>query len=132
LINLKLPDYRLRQKLLYVDQVNPKDLQNYGDLFFEEGRLSDALDFYQKANHNDGLQKIKETAFNNGDVMLWMQAAKILNLDLKPADWESIGQKAIELKKYSFAQHALKKANNEEMLNSLKKIIQKEVDLKNS
>jgi tetratricopeptide (TPR) repeat protein len=132
LINLKLPDYRLRQKLLYVDQVNPKDLQNYGDLFFEEGRLSDALDFYQKANHNDGLQKIKETAFNSGDFMLWMQAAKILNLDLKPADWESIGQKAIELKKYSFAQHALKKANNEEMLNSLKKIMQKEVDLKNS
>jgi len=132
LINLKLPDYRLRQKLLYVDKINLQNLQNYGDLFFEEGRLSDALDFYQKANHNNGLQKIKDAAFNNGDVMLWKQAAKILNLELKPADWESIGQKAIELKKYSFAQHALKKANNEEMLNSLKKIIQKEVDLKNS
>lgn len=132
MINLKLPDYRLRQKLLYVDQVNPKDFQNYGNLFFEEGRLSDALDFYQKANHNDGLQKIKESAFNSGDVMLWMQAAKILNLELKSADWEGIGQKAIELKKYSFARHALEKANNEEMLNSLKKIMQKEVDLKNS
>jgi len=132
LINLKLPDYRLRQKLLYVDKVNPQDLQNYGDLFFEEGRLSDALDFYQKANHNDGLQKIKAAAFNSGDVMLWKQAAKVLNLELKPADWESIGQKAIELKKYSFAQHALKEASNEEMLNSLKKIMQKEVDLKNS
>ena len=132
MINLKLPDYRLRQKLLYVDKVNPQDLQNYGDLFFEEGRLSDALDFYQKANHNNGLQKVKEAAFNSGDVMLWKQAAKILNLELKPADWESIGQKAIELKKYSFASHALKEANNEEMLNSLKKIMQKEVDLKNS
>ena len=132
MINLKLPDYRLKQKLLYDDKVNPKDLQNYGDLFFEEGRFSDALDFYQKANHNNGLQKIKDAAFNNGDVMLWKQAAKILNLELKPADWESIGQKAIELKKYSFASHALKEANNEEMLNSLKKIMQKEVDLKNS
>lgn len=132
MINLKLPDYRLRQKLLYEDKVNPQDLQNYGDLFFEEGRLSDALDFYQKANHNNGLQKVKEAAFNSGDVMLWKQAAKILNLELKPADWESIGQKAIELKKYSFASHALKEANNEEMLNSLKKIMQKEVDLKNS
>ena len=110
----------------------PKDLQNYGDLFFEEGRFSDALDFYKKANHNNGLQKIKDAAFNSGDVMLWKQAAKILNLELKPADWESIGQKAIELKKYSFASHALKEANNEEMLNSLKKIMQKEVDLKNS
>ncbi|MGA9109510.1 MAG: hypothetical protein ACLPSL_05925 [Smithella sp.] len=132
MINLKLPDYRLKQKLLYEDKVNPKDLQNYGDLFFEEGRFSDALDFYKKANHNNGLQKTKDAAFNNGDVMLWKQAAKILNLELKPADWESIGQKAIELKKYSFASHALKEANNEEMLNSLKKIMQKEVDLRNS
>ena len=75
-------------------------LQNYGDLFLEEGLLSDALDFYQKANDNSGLQKIKDIAFNSGDVMLFQQAAKALNLELKPADWESIGQKAIELKKY--------------------------------
>ena len=100
--------------------------------FLKKAVSSDAIDFYQKANHNNGLQKVKEAAFNSGDVMLWKQAAKILNLELKPADWESIGQKAIELKKYSFAQHALKEANNEEMLNSLKKIMQKEVDLKNS
>ncbi|MGD0277741.1 MAG: hypothetical protein ABSC11_00385 [Smithella sp.] len=130
--NLRLPDYRLKQKILYVDKVNPSSLQNYGDLFLEEGHLSDALDFYQKANHNSGLQKIKEIAFNNGDVMLFQQAVKALNLELKPADWEGIGQKAMELKKYSFAQHALEKTNNEEMLNSLKKIIQKEVELKSA
>jgi hypothetical protein len=74
------------------------------------------------------MQKIKDIAFDRGDVMLFQQAAKALHLELKPADWEGIGQKAIDLKKYLFAQHALEKADNEEMLNSLKKIIQKEVD----
>jgi len=132
LINLKLPDYRIKQKLLYVDKVNQGNLQNYGDLFLEEGRIPDAFDFYIKANNNIGLQKIKEIAMNSGDVMLFGQAAKALNLELKPADWESIGLKAIELKKYSFAGHALEKANNEEMLNSLKKIMQKEVDVKSA
>jgi tetratricopeptide (TPR) repeat protein len=127
-----LPDYRLKQKLLYVDKANPSALQNYGDLFLEEGQLSDALDFYQKANNINRMQKIKDIAFDHGDVMLFQQAAKALNLELKPADWEGIGQKAIELKKYSFARHALEKANNEEMLNSLKKIIQKEVDSKSA
>jgi tetratricopeptide (TPR) repeat protein len=132
LSNLKLPDYRLKQKLLYIDKVNPGTLQNYGDLYLEEGQLSDALDFYLKANNNDGLQKIKEAALNSGDAMLFSQAAKALNMELKPDDWEAIGKKAIEFKKYFFAQHALEKANNEELLSSLKKIIQKEVDSKSA
>ena len=126
MINKKLYDYRLKQKILYIDKVNPNVLQNYGDLFLEEGLLSDALDFYQKANYNSGMQKIKDIAFDKGDVMLFQQVAKALHLELEPADWEGIGQKAINLKKYFFAQHALKKADNEEMLNSLKKIMQKE------
>ncbi|PKN36979.1 MAG: hypothetical protein CVU62_12860 [Deltaproteobacteria bacterium HGW-Deltaproteobacteria-2] len=128
----KLPDYRLRQKILYVDKANQKVLQDYGNSLLEEGFLSDALDFYQKAEDKGGLQKIKDIAFDRGDVMLFQQAAKALNLELKPADWENIGQKAISLKKYSFARHALEKANNEEMLNSLNKIMQQEVDSKSA
>lgn len=128
----KMPDYHSKQKILYVDKINPSALQNYGDIFLEEGLLSDALDFYQKANYDSGMQKIKDIAFDRGDVMLYQQAAKALHLELKFPDWESIGQKAIDLKKYLFAKHALEKANNEEMLNSLKKIMQKEVDSKSA
>jgi hypothetical protein len=132
LINTKLYDYRLKQKILYIDKVNPNVLQNYGDMFLEEGLLSDALDFYQKANYNSGMQKIKDIAFDSGDVMLFQQATKALHMELRPADWESIGQKAIDFKKYFFAQHALEKANNEEMLNSIKKIMHKEGDGKSA
>lgn len=128
----KMPDYHVKQKILYIEKGNPNVLQNYGDMFLEEGFLSDALDFYQKANYNNGMKNIKDIAFDRGDVMLLQQVAKALHLELKTADWESIGQKAIDLKKYLFAKHALEKANNEEMLNSLKKIIQKEVDSKSA
>ncbi len=130
--NINLPDYRLKQKLLYVDKVNPHLLQNYGDMLLEEGFLSDALDFYQKTDYNNGMQKIKDIALDRGDVMLFQQAAKALHLELKPADWESIGQKAIDLKKFLFAQHAMERTNNEERLNSLKKIMQKEGDGKSA
>ena len=61
------------------------------------------------------MQKIKDISFDRGDVMLFQQAAKTLHLELKPADWEGIGQKAIDLKKYLFAQHALEKADNAEI-----------------
>jgi hypothetical protein len=122
----KLPDYRLKQKILYTDNTDHKMLKNYGDLFFAEGNLSDALDFYQKANFTEGLQKVKNTALESGDVMLFGRAAKALNLELKPADWENIGQTALRLKKYLFAQHAIEKASNEELLSSLKQILQAE------
>ena len=99
-------------------------LQDYGNSFLEQGLLSEALEFYQRANDNNGLQKIKDMALNSGDVMLFQQTAKALRLELKPADWEAVGKKAMELKKYFFARHALEKANNEPLLDSLKKLMQ--------
>jgi tetratricopeptide (TPR) repeat protein len=122
----KLPDYRLKQKILYVEQTDPQTLKEYGDLFFAEGNFSDALDFYQKATATDGLQKIKNSALESGDVMLFGRAAKALNLELKPSDWENIGKIAIDRRKYFFARHALEQASNNELLNSLGQIIQVE------
>jgi tetratricopeptide (TPR) repeat protein len=126
-LNIKnLPDYRLKQKILYIDQTNPQILENYGDAFFSEGNFSDALDFYQRANSTIGLQKIKDVALESGDVMLFSRAAKALNLELKTTDWENIAKIAIDLKKYLFARYALEKASNEDLLNSLKQTMQAE------
>jgi hypothetical protein len=122
----KLPDYHSKQKILYIDHTDPKTLLNYGDLFFAEGNFSDALDFYQKANFPEGLQKIKNAALENGDVMLFQRAAKALNLEPTTADWENIAKNALGFKKYLFARHALEKSNNEELLSSLTQIMQAE------
>ena len=122
----KLPDYRLKQKMLYIENTSADDLINYGNLFLEGGALSEALDFFQKANHNKGIEKIKNLAIDSGDFMLFQHAAKAMNLELLPYDWETIGEKAIELKKYFFARHALEKANNEDMLQSLRNIMKAE------
>ena len=122
----KLPDYRFKQKILYTDNTNPKVLMNYGDLFVAEGNFSDALDFYQKATFPEGLQKIKNASLESGDVFLFQRAAKALNMEIKPADWESIARNALKFKKYLFARHASEKTNNEELLSSLKQIMQAE------
>ncbi|MEI6609296.1 MAG: hypothetical protein WCO53_06065 [Deltaproteobacteria bacterium] len=124
--NRKLPDYRLKQKILYLDKTRPDDLIQYGNLFYEAGAYSDALDFFQKSNHTEGIQEIKNIALKSGDVMLFQRSAKAMNLELSPLDWENVGKKAMELKKYFFARHALEKANNEEILNSLANIMKAE------
>ncbi len=123
--SLKNVDYRLKQKLLYIEKTDLEILKSYGDVLLEQGRISDAIDFYQKANHPEGLQKIKAMAFESGDVMLFQQAAKALSEEPLAKDWNDIAQKAIDLKKYSFAMQALSKAQNEEGLNALKKQLQK-------
>jgi len=122
----KLPDYNLKQKILYVDHNGAETLQNYGDLFYAEGNFSDALDFYQKAKFTEGLQKIKNAALETGDTMLFQRVAKALSWEPAPADWENLARAALNLKKYLFARHALEKTHNEELLNSLKQIMQAE------
>ena len=92
---------------------------HYGDLFFEAGALSDALEFYARAGHQEGLKKIKEIAFKNGDAFLFQGAAKTQGAELRSADWEDIARRAVELKKFSFAKKALEKTNNTELLNAL-------------
>ncbi|NMD06261.1 MAG: hypothetical protein GYA72_10545, partial [Deltaproteobacteria bacterium] len=115
LSNKKLPDYRLKQKILYIDKTDAEILKNYGNTFLDAGFISDAIDFYNKANYYDGLEKIKALAFETGDVMFFQRVMKALNTEPSQADWEMIGQKAISLKKYLFAKHALEKAGKPEI-----------------
>ena len=115
----KLPDYRLKQKVLYIDKTSAASLISYGDLYLEAGALSDALDFYAKAGHRSGVQNIKDLALASGDTLLFQGAAKAQHIELRDADWEDIARAAVELKKYLFAKHALAKTNNANLLNAL-------------
>ncbi len=122
----KLPDYRLKQKILYIDATDEKTLINYGDLFFAEGKFSDALEFYKKARDSNGIENVKSLALQTADVFLFEQSLKALNQQPAQDDWEKIGQKAIALKKYYFAKNALEKASKREGLNSLHKMMEAE------
>jgi len=108
----KLPDYREKQKILYIDRQSDKDLLAYGDIYLESGRISDATDFYQKANHLPGLEKIREMAEANGDTMAFLYVLKALKRNPTEDDWNRVGQRALELKKYTFALHSFQKSNN--------------------
>lgn len=122
----KLPNYRDKQYILYVKQYSDKDLIAYGDAFLEEGKISDAIDFYQKANYVQGLEKIKGIAELSGDVMLLQQVLKSLKQTIDEETWTAIGQRALELKKYLFALYAFEKGNNDNMVGRMTEIIKSE------
>jgi hypothetical protein len=126
LVARKLPDYRLKKKILYIDKTSPEALISYGDLYLEAGALSDALDFYARASHTAGIEKIRERALESGDVFLFQGAVRAQGPELRNTDWENIVQTAVRLKKFSFAGQALKKIENAERVNALETMIKAE------
>ena len=128
----KLLDYREKQRTLYIDRRSDKDLIEYGNRYLESGRISDAIDFYQKANYLPGLEKIKETAEAAGDIMTFQYVLKALKQNATDDDWNRIGQRALELRKYTFAAHAFEKCNNSTKAEHVKHLILSEENPKAS
>ena len=126
----KLPNYQEKQHILYIKHLSEKDLIAYGDAFLEEGKIYDAIDFYQKANYVQGLEKIKGMAERSGDVMLLQQVLKPLRKTIPEETWNEIGQRALELEKYLFALYACAKGNNDAMAGRIKEIIKSEDESK--
>jgi len=122
----KLPDYREKQKILYIDRQSDRVLLTYGDSYLESGRISDATDFYQKANHLQGLEKIREMAEAIGDTMAFQYAMKALKRNISEDDWNRVGQRALELRKFAFAFHAFQKSNNTVKIEEVKKMMARE------
>jgi len=119
----KLPDYREKQKILYIDRKSNRDLLAYGDSYLESRRISDATDFYQKANHLPGLEKIREMAEEIGDAMAFLYVLKALKRNPTEDDWNRIGQRSLELKKYTFALHSFQKSNNTVKIEEVKNMM---------
>jgi len=121
-----LPDYRKKQQLLYTEKRSANELIACGDDFLENGRLSDAVEFFQKANHQAGLASLKEKAMETGDTMLLVQVCRALNQPPTEEDWRLTGEHARELKKYRFAIEALQKSGQEELLQAVRELIKAE------
>lgn len=118
-----LPNYQEKQRILYIDHKSVHDLIAYGDAFLEAGKMFDAIEFYQRVNYSEGLEKIKGMAEHSGDVMLFQQVLKPLKQHVSDDTWNAIGTRAFDLKKYSFALHAFEKSNNSTMAEKIKKIM---------
>jgi hypothetical protein len=124
----KLPNYQEKQHILYIKRPFEKDLIAYGDAFLEEGKISDAIDFYQKANYVQGLETIKGMAEQSGDAMLLQQVLKALKQTIPGESWNTIGERALKVKKYMFALYAFEKGSNDAMVGRVKEIIKSEDD----
>jgi len=119
----KLPNYRSKQKILYIDNTPAATLIDYGDQYWDEQAFDDALDFYAKAGHTSGIEKLSAAAMEKGDVFLYQRASRALHREITPADWRKIAGRAVELEKITFAKRALEKIDDPAVKNDVEAMI---------
>ena len=112
----KLPDSQKKSKLLSDSKLSAEKLISYGEMYLEAGLFYDASEFFRRASHQEGMDRLKDLAVEQGDSFLLGVALKGGSAEESAGVWEDLGKRAMELKKYSHAVRAFQKADNEDLL----------------
>ena len=112
-----------RRDLLNSDRGNPAHFVQVGTTYLEEGRISDAIDLFEKARHQDGLDRLLGRCLDDGDVFLYRKIARILGVFPGPDQWIKLGDRALSLGKLYFARSAYREAGSPEKLAQVERLL---------
>ena len=113
-----------KRDLLNSGKADKFELIQLGERYLHDNRLSDAIDFFEKAEPFDGLTQLKEQCVAKGDYFLCQRLAKILEESPPPEEWIQLGDKALNLGKLFFARSAYQQAENPEKMAQVEKLLQ--------
>ena len=121
-----------KRDLLNSDKTDASELIRFGEYYAVEGRLSDAIDFFEKADHANGLDQLKDDCIAEGDFFLFNRLVSILADSPSPDKWSRLGENAIALGKLHFARLAYKQANLPEKVAQVEKLLDHQIRHKNN
>ncbi len=102
-----------KRDLLNRSAVSVKEFLEWGARFEQEGLLSDAVDFYERARSAENLEKLLLVAREEGDLFLYGRILKALGREAARDEWIALGRKAEEFGKDAYARQALNKGGLE-------------------
>jgi cytochrome c-type biogenesis protein CcmH/NrfG len=111
-----VPDSHQKRKLLYDKNAQPERLISFGEIYLRDGRVSEAAELFSRASHEKGMAALRALALEQGDSFLYRVASKGSKDADSPLVWEALGKRAMDLKKYSHAVRAFRKAGDEGLL----------------
>jgi tetratricopeptide (TPR) repeat protein len=112
-----------KRDLLNSDRSDPAHLGRLGTRYLEEGRISDAIDFFEKADDREGLTSLLKRCLAEGDFFLYRRVSRILSIAPAPEDWNKLGDAALSLGKLHFARSAYREAGAPEKLIQVETLI---------
>lgn len=128
---MKLPDSLTKRSLLYsVKKTSTEQLKEIGENFYGQGQLSDAADFFSKAQEKQGLEKIKADAINDGDTFLLLKSVKLLGAEMLESDLVQCAQNAEKQSKIRHAITAYERLGDEERVEQLRELVKDDLDIK--
>ena len=113
-----------KRDLLSSGKADKSELIKLGERYLHEDRLSDTIDFFEKAEHFEGLTQLKEQCVAKGDYFLCQRLANILGESPSSEEWIQLGDNALHLGKLLFARSAYQQAENPEKVAQVEKLLQ--------
>lgn len=99
-----------KRDLLNDSDVAESTLLTWGQRFEEAEMIHDAVDFYEKANSRENLDRLLRKALEDGDVFLFSRLCRILKYEAVPDQWLLLAGKAEAEGKHSFAVEAKRRS----------------------
>ncbi|HDD45448.1 MAG TPA: hypothetical protein ENG63_11435 [Candidatus Desulfofervidus auxilii] len=96
----------------------------YGEWFKSQGFLSDAIDFFAKAEAKEKLEELIPQIISEGDVFLFKKIYQALKEKPPKEVWEKIGENALKLGKMNFALKAFQEIDNKEKIKEIEETMQ--------
>jgi len=119
----RLPGCLKKRDLLNSDRSDAAHCVHLGTACLEEGRVSDAVDLFEKARHREGLDRLIERCLDDGDVFLFRKVARILDLSPGPDQWLKLGDRALSLGKLHFARAAYREGGAPEKAAQVERLL---------
>jgi hypothetical protein len=119
----RLPNCLKKRNLLNSNKADRSELIRLGEQYLQEEQLSDTIDFYQKAEYQEGLSQLKERAILDGDYFLYHRLVKALQDTPEREEWLRLGDNAFNQGKLQFARSAYRQADQSEKLARVEALI---------
>ena len=113
-----------KRDLLSSDKAEKSELTKFGERYLQEDRFSDTIDFFEKAEHVEGLIQLKEKCVAEGDYFLFLRLARILADSPSAEEWIRLADNALALSKLLFARSAYLEADSHEEVAQVEKLLQ--------
>jgi hypothetical protein len=104
-----VPNCLKKRQLLNDKVLSPALCREYGNKFLELGWQEDALEFFQKGDVTDGLEKLKAYCLETGDAFLLARLGP-----QEPQVWRRLAERALTLGKLHFARRAFEAAGDDD------------------
>ena len=100
-----------------------KECIKYGELYQKEGFLSDAIDFFAKAEAEEKLKALLPQVISEGDVFLFTKIYRELKETPSQTAWREIGEAAFKLGKWQFALKAFQALDDKDKVAEIESLL---------